>query len=257
MKASSAPSPGQLARVARALLSRAARGRPPRRLTRFFKPWERVYGYGIGTARRRAIERELYGAVRRTWRVADALAFTERMLGDRTIDGKALGIELLGRFERRFEPALLARAERWLAANNCDNWALTDDLSIRVVGPLVGRSPALVRALGRWARSDNLWVRRAAAVSLVPLARRGRHLDAAYRVATTLLADREDLIQKATGWLLREAGRTDPSRLEAYLLARGPQLARTTLRYAIERFPAATRRALLARTKGTPAGGGP
>lgn len=257
MKASSAPRPGQLARVARELLSRAARGRPPRRLTRFFKPRERVYGYGIGTGRRRAIERELYGAVRRTWSFADALDFTERMLGDRTIEGKTLGIELLGRFERSFEPALLARAERWLAANRCNNWALTDDLSIRVLGPLFRRSPALVRALGRWACSDNLWVRRAAAVSLVPLARRGRHLDAAYRVATTLLADQEDLVQKATGWLLREAGKTDPRRLEAYLLARGPQLPRTALRYAIERFPAAKRRALLARTKGTPAGGDP
>lgn len=257
MKASSAPSPGQLERVARELLSRAARGRPPRRLTKFFKPWERVYGYGIGTERWRAIGRTLYGAVRRTWSFAEALDFTERMLGTRTLEGRTLGIELLGRYERSFEPALLARAERWLATNRCDNWALTDDLSIRVVGPLVGRSPALVRALGRWARSDHLWVRRAAAVSLVPLVRRGRHRDAAYRVATTLLADPEDLVQKATGWLLREAGKTDPGRLEAYLLARGPQLARTTLRYAIERFPAATRRALLARTKGTPAGGGP
>ncbi len=257
MKASSAPSPGQLARVARELLSRAARGRPPGRLTRFFKPWERVYGYGIGTERWRAIGRKLYGAVRRTWSFADALDFTERMLGARTIEGRTLGIELLGRFERSFEPALLARAERWLATNRCDNWALTDDLSMQVLGPLCQRSPGLVRAFGRWARSDNLWVRRAAAVSLVPLVRRGRHLDAAYRVATTLLADEEDLVQKATGWLLREAGKTDPTRLQRYLLARGPRVPRTALRYAIELFPAARRRALLARTKGTPAGGGP
>jgi 3-methyladenine DNA glycosylase AlkD len=257
VKHRSGPTPSQLARVARALLRRAAGGRGLRRATRFFKPEERVYSYGIATPRLRVMLRELYGAVRRDWRSSDAVAFAERMLGDRSIEGRILGIELVGRFGRRATPALLGRARRWLATGRCDNWSLTDDLSIRVLGPLLRHYPRLLPALQAWARDPSLWVRRAAAVSLVPLARRGEHLDAAYRIATALFSDEEDLIHKATGWLLREAGKTDRRRLETYLLAHGHRLPRTALRYAIEHFPAARRGAILARTTGRREEGGP
>lgn len=250
MKGRRATDPRQFARVAHAALVRAARGRQLRRATRFFKPEERVYGYGIATAELRRMLRELYRLVRKAWGVPEALDFAERLLAERGIEERTLGIELLGRFHRSFTPQVFERARRWLAANRCDNWALTDDLSIRVLAPLLVRLPRLVRSLERWGRSQNRWVRRAAAVALVPLARHGNELDAAYRVATTLLADREDLVKKATGWLLREAGKTDPARLEAYLLRQGPRASRTTLRYAIERFPAPKRRLLLARTRG-------
>ena len=74
-------------------------------------------------------------------------------------------------------------------------------------------------------------------------------LDLVYEIAKRLHADREDLIQKAVGWALREAGKTDPARLERYLRANGASIPRTTLRYAIERFPEAKRRNLLLATR--------
>jgi 3-methyladenine DNA glycosylase AlkD len=83
---------------------------------------------------------------------------------------------------------------------------------------------------------------------LIPSVRRGDALALAYEVAARLHADREDLIQKAVGWMLREAGKTDMPRLERYLLANGPSIPRTTLRYAIERFPEPKRRGILALT---------
>ena len=64
-----------------------------------------------------------------------------------------------------------------------------------------------------------------------------------------LLDDKEDLIHKAVGWLLREAGKVDRDRLEAYLLAQGTRLPRTTLRYAIEKFPQEDRKRLLEATR--------
>jgi 3-methyladenine DNA glycosylase AlkD len=92
-------------------------------------------------------------------------------------------------------------------------------------------------------------VRRASAVSLLASIRKGAALDEAYDVARVLHADREDLIQKAVGWMLREAGKVDTGRLERYLRANGPSIPRTTVRYAIERFPLAKRRALLNATR--------
>jgi 3-methyladenine DNA glycosylase AlkD len=100
-----------------------------------------------------------------------------------------------------------------------------------------------------WSRDSNMWVRRASAVALIPSVRRGLALDAAYEIAGRLHADKEDLLQKAVGWMLREAGKVDPERLERYLRANGPKIPRTTVRYAIERFPPAKRRQLLAVTR--------
>ena len=94
-----------------------------------------------------------------------------------------------------------------------------------------------------------MWVRRASAVALIPAVSRGIGLDTAYEVARRLHGDREDLLHKAVGWMLREAGKVDAVRLERFLRANGPRIPRTTVRYAIERFPPAKRRELLAVTK--------
>ena len=75
-------------------------------------------------------------------------------------------------------------------------------------------------------------------------------LDDAYAIAESLFKYPEDLIHKATGWMLREAGKPDPARLEGFLLKHGPKIPRTTLRYAIERFPPEKRKTLLEKTKG-------
>jgi 3-methyladenine DNA glycosylase AlkD len=64
------------------------------------------------------------------------------------------------------------------------------------------------------------------------------------------------LLQKAVGWMLREAGKVDGVRLERYLRVNGPSIPRTTVRYAIERFPPPKRRELLevTKSKGRPQG---
>jgi 3-methyladenine DNA glycosylase AlkD len=114
---------------------------------------------------------------------------------------------------------------------------------------LIVAHPELDRRLGAWSRHRNMWVRRASIVGLIPRARRGDSLELVYETAERLHPDREDLIQKAVGWALREAGKTDPARLERYLRANGRAIPRTTLRYAIERFPEAKRRGLLIDTR--------
>jgi len=100
-----------------------------------------------------------------------------------------------------------------------------------------------------WARDRNMWVRRAAAVALIPSVRQGLARDLAYEIAQRLHADEEDLIQKAVGWLLPEARKIDRPRLECYLRAQGAAIPRTTVRYAIERFPERKRRELLEVTR--------
>ncbi len=79
--------------------------------------------------------------------------------------------------------------------------------------------------------------------------RQKRYLSTAYRIASRLVDDNEDLMHKAVGWLLREAGKADMKRLENFLLKNGPKIPRTSVRYAIERFPKAKRKQLLEATR--------
>ena len=118
----------------------------------------------------------------------------------------------------------------------------------------ISAEPMSAPRIASWTRDRSLWVRRAAAVGLIASVRTGAALDIAYRVARDLHPDREDLIQKAVGWLLREAGKADARRLEQYLRDNGPAIPRTTVRYAIERFPTSTRRRLLRETSPAAAG---
>jgi 3-methyladenine DNA glycosylase AlkD len=215
----------------------------------YFKNYEGVHFYGLSTPETRAIEREFSASVKGIWTIKDALALCELLICERQLEAKLIGIEALARFKRQFTPALLKTIKGWLADDHCGNWATTDALCSLVLAPLLQKHPELITQLKRWTREKNLWVRRASAVSLTGLARRGQHLDEAYEIAEALLGYPEDLIHKATGWLLREAGKADAARLETFLLRHGPHIPRTALRYAIEKFSPEKRKLLLAKTK--------
>jgi 3-methyladenine DNA glycosylase AlkD len=171
------------------------------------------------------------------------------LIVDNYLETKSVGIEVMARYRRAFEPRLLRVWKRWLADGHSSNWATTDAICGSLIGPLLVRHPSLVARVAGWNRDRNMWVRRASAVGLIPSLRRGVRLELAYEVAARLHADNEDLIQKAVGWMLREAGKADMRSLERYLRVNGPAIPRTTLRYAIERFPAAKRRVLLRVTR--------
>ena len=241
--------PRQLAQRARAEFRKAADPRIAAGQRRYFKKWEKVLFHGIMTPDLRAVERRLYQLIRKEWGYADAVEFCELLIRDRYMESKSLGLTVLARYHRRFEKDLLARAHHWLERDLCDNWAVTDQLSTQIVASLIHKFPPLAATVQSWDRSSNLWVRRASAASFVKFAGKGRHLDRAYRIVTALLPDPHDLIHKATGWLLREAGKADSHRLERYLLRYGPAVPRTTIRYAIERFPEAQRGRILQITR--------
>jgi 3-methyladenine DNA glycosylase AlkD len=215
----------------------------------YFKDYEDARFYGLAVPEARAVEREFFASVKSIWTLADALKLCDLLIREQELEAKQIGIEVLARFKRQFTPALLSSLKGWLADNHCSNWATTDGLCSALLAPLVQKHPELIGELKRWTRDENLWVRRASAVPLVGFARRGQHLDDVYEIAEALLGYPEDLIHKATGWLLRDAGKTDAARLEAFLLRHGPRIPRTALRYAIEKFSPEKRKMLLAETK--------
>ncbi len=196
----------------------------------------------------RALARSIHDS-HRHWTIRDAMAFADRLIVDPHLEAKAVGVEVLARHRRAFTPALLPRWKRWFARNHSANWATTDHICGALVGPLLVRHPGAAARIRSWSGHPNMWVRRASIVGLIRLARKGLALDQLYSVARRLHVDEEDLIQKAVGWALREAGKADAVRLERYLRANGPRIPRTTLRYAIERFPPNKRAELLRVTR--------
>ena len=241
--------PLQAARAAKRELSRLRRPSGDFDASRYFRATDDLRFYNVGTDATRALARSIHAANRRTWSIRDATAFANLLIEDRYLEMKSVAIELVARYRRDFAPAHLGIWKCWLVNNYSDNWATTDLICCSLIGPLLVSYPEVAVRMGAWARDRNLWVRRAAAVSLIPSVRQGLARDLAYEIALRLHPDGEDLIQKAVGWLLREAGKIDQPRLERYLRANGASIPRTTLRYAIERFPERKRRILLAATR--------
>jgi 3-methyladenine DNA glycosylase AlkD len=239
-----------MTRKAMAMLKSAADKRVAEQSLAYFKAYDRVSFVGVRAPEVREIESQIFQAVKPSWSLPDALLFADAMIRSRYLEAKAVGVLLLSRYTRGYDESLLTMIRGWLADGHCSNWATTDVLSTTVLTGLLRRYPHLLESLKRWTASESMWVRRAAAVSLTPFARRGEHLDTSYTIAEALLDDPEDLMHKAVGWLLRECGKTDARRLEAFLLAQGRRIPRTALRYAIERFTPDLRKRLLEETRG-------
>jgi 3-methyladenine DNA glycosylase AlkD len=123
-----------------------------------------------------------------------------------------------------------------------NNWDLVDTSAPNIVGEhLVHRSR---RVLYRLADSPVLWERRIAMVATSAFIQRG-DLEDTFGIANCLLGDNHDLIHKAIGWMLREAGVCAPTRMLAFLKRHYSRMPRTALRYAIEHLPAARRKKAL------------
>ncbi|MBA3529283.1 MAG: DNA alkylation repair protein [Propionibacteriaceae bacterium] len=136
----------------------------------------------------------------------------------------------------------------YLANTRCiNNWDLVDVSGGPVVGGyLLGRDRS---PLYRLARSPVVWERRIAMVSTQRFIREGQTRDV-YQLAQLLLSDPHDLMHKAVGWMLREAGkRVDAAELRRFLSEHATRMPRTMLRYAVEHFEPAERQSYLAMRK--------
>lgn len=118
-----------------------------------------------------------------------------------------------------------------------NNWASCDTLCNHTVGDFIQKYPGFISELKRWARSENRWVKRASAVSLIVPARKGKFVDDIFEIAEILLMDSDDMVQKGYGWMLKEASKPYQKEVFDFVIRHKAVMPRTALRYAIEKIP--------------------
>ena len=199
---------------------------------RFFKCGPGQYGegdafLGIMVPMLRKLSKELTPIP-----VAEAV----ELLQSKWHEARILALMILVRKYERGDEAMREEIYRRYLANTdrINNWDLVDCSAPAIVGAyLLDRDRSSLFAL---AKSDSLWERRIAIISTQHFIRH-EDFDDTLRIAEILLDDRQDLIHKATGWMLREVGKRDQPVLERFLRKHARRMPRTMLRYAIERLP--------------------
>ncbi|MBN1682095.1 DNA alkylation repair protein [Candidatus Bathyarchaeota archaeon] len=126
--------------------------------------------------------------------------------------------------------------QRWVD-QYISNWAECDGFCNHTVGDFIEKYPEYVEKLKSWVLSSNRWVKRGAAVSLIVPARHGKYLKQVFEVSDLLLEDKDDMVQKGYGWLLKEASRLHQKEVYYYVIKNKKMMPRTALHYAIELMP--------------------
>ncbi len=208
---------------------------------RFFKTAPGQYGegdvfLGLTVPQVREISRQGRGM---------AIAEMERLLANPYHEARLCALQVMvdafrrARKDESYRGEIIASYLR--NYEHINNWDLVD-LSVSILGEWLWDKDRSL--LYESARSKNMWQRRMAMVSTMVFIKRD-DLDDALAIARILLSDKQDLTHKAVGWMLREVGKRDVARLEEFLRFYYSKIPRTTLRYAIERFPEDARKAWL------------
>lgn len=221
----------------------AAQGTERRRMStlRFFK--EHVDCYGVSSPQLKVIEKRIAPDVK-LWPVPQRNRFCTQLLKSGKLEEANLAVYVYQRFARTCGECEFRLFAQWMS-RYVNNWSTCDGLSVWLIGETLVRHPGLVPEVATWTESPNRWVRRSAAVSMIPFARRGQQNEAILRVALKLLPDADEMVQKGVGWLLKKTYPKRPEQTVEFLCERPVPTTRLVLRYAAENMSDADRRKVL------------
>lgn len=209
----------------------------------FFKEEIRSHGW-YTAALRRAIRR----CRREILSQHDFQFLTEvadRLFSGKVLEEKIAGVFLLEGLDPQFGDREFRMFELWL--DRISSWADHDGLVHYLISPMVAAKPVRTRAVFRWAKSKSRWHRRAACVAMIRGARAKMLFPEIVRLSDLLLTDKDDMVQKGLGWLLRETAKFDARKTVPYLMKIRDRAPRLVLRTACETLPAGIRKRVLGR----------
>jgi 3-methyladenine DNA glycosylase AlkD len=204
----------------------------------FFK--EKVKYHGVKTTEVKRIAVKRYNEIRHLEKV-DIFTFCTALFETDYVEEAFIASEWAYKLRAQFVPDDFEIFDDWLN-RYINNWAKCDTICNHTIAAFIEKYPDYIRRLKAWTKSENRWLRRAAAVTLVLPARKGKFLRDIFEIADSLLADKDDLVQKGYGWMLKEASRLHTQEVFDYIMSTKAVMPRTALRYAIEKMPEDLRR---------------
>jgi len=218
---------------------------------RYFKEGEAPLVYGVGMKEVGIIGKEFYNQIHGSTK-KEIFEICEELWKSKYLEEAIVACVFSQSLHKKYEPSDFQVFEHWLN-EYVTNWGDCDTLCNHTVGTFVMMYPEYIAKLKEWAKSPNRWVRRGSAVTLIIPARKGLFLNDILEIADTLLLDKDDLVQKGYGWMLKAASLSEKTakgkemkdeiknkHLEAvfyYVIKNKSVMPRTALRYAIEKMP--------------------
>jgi len=159
----------------------------------------------------------------------------EKLFLDDYLEESLLACQLVFALKKQYDQEDFVTFERWVILY-INNWAECDTFCNKVIGEMLFKFPSLVEAIKNWSKSENLWVRRASAVSFIYPAKKNTFVSDQFEIALILLEDKEDMVQKGYGWMLKVLSQTRFQEVFNFVQKYKSRMPRTALSYAIEKM---------------------
>lgn len=204
--------------------------------SRFFKEGEEIHVYGVKAHLVHKIAKEGFTEIKHLSK-EEVFALCEQLWISDVMEEINVACDWSYFIHKSYKPEDFKLFEKWLASY-VSNWASCDSLCNHTVGEFVEMYPQFINELKKWAKSDNRWIKRAAAVTLIIPARKGFFLKDIFEIADIMLMDPDDMVQKGYGWMLKATSEAHQEEVFEFVMERKSRMPRTSLRYAIEKMPA-------------------
>jgi len=210
---------------------------------KYFK--EEVKFIGCTNTQTRTVAKKYWRIIKNAeWEKGDVLALSEDLLRKGTFEEGLVGLDLTEHVVKDLGMDDFEVFEGWLN-KYVNNWAHTDEICPHIIGELLEAYPELAERVFGWTKSENRWVRRASAVTYVLHGRNGKFMKQIFNTAEALIGDRDDMVQKGVGWMLKEASKADEETVINFLLKHKDEASRLVLRYATEKVSSSNRKRVL------------
>jgi 3-methyladenine DNA glycosylase AlkD len=199
----------------------------------FFK--EKIKFYGVKSAIVNKIGSENFSHIKKESKEV-IFSLCEELLKSDYAEEAYIAFDWAYRINKDYQKEDFIIFEKWVN-KYVNSWAKCDTLCNHAIGSFIEKYPEYIENLKIWTKSPNRWVRRASAVTLIIPARKGKFLKDIFEISDKLLIDKDDLVQKGYGWMLKEASKAYQNEVFEYVMRNKVIMPRTALRYSIEKMP--------------------
>lgn len=206
----------------------------------YFK--EKITIFGVRASGTRKIAKKYFSEIK-TMDKKEIFGISEEMLKMDYNELSMIAFNWVFNLRDRFDKNDFFIFKKWIQ-KYINNWAKCDDFCTHSINYLIKKFPLLFLEIKKWTSSNNRWVRRASAVSLIPAEK--IPLKNIFEIAKKIMLDDDNLVQKGYGWMLKDASVYHQKEVFGFIMRNKNKMPRTALRYAIEKMPQSLRKKAMA-----------